>query len=405
MVVRPRFRAAVACLALGLMSWLAGCASPGQPQPPSLHLPGPVTNLVAERVGNEVRLTWDMPAISTQGDALRGPVTATLCRESGAATTAPAAATPASKSQRARGRKGSAATPAASAPACSAVQQFVVTPGPGHAVDPLSQALLAGPPTLLTYRVDLRNDRQRSAGPSAPAFSAAGPAPAGAGPLTLVPHREGILVRWTPRPSDAGMELRRTLVNASAEASATKVRGALPMGNSAARSTPREVSLQAVTAGAGGTTGTDAGGMLDRTARNGEMYSYIAQRVSTLTLAGRRLEVRGVASPAASITFRDTFPPQPPTGLVSIPGGGFGAGASIDLSWDAGPEADLLGYYVYRGIDGAAFERVTSAPVSVPAFRDLHVVAGHRYTYRVTALDQRRNESAAGASVEETLRN
>ena len=38
-----------------------GCAAPGPPQPPSLELPQPVTDLKAVRKGDKVLLAWTLP--------------------------------------------------------------------------------------------------------------------------------------------------------------------------------------------------------------------------------------------------------------------------------------------------------------------------------------------------------
>jgi len=63
----------------------------------------------------------------------------------------------------------------------------------------------------------------------------------------------------------------------------------------------------------------------------------------------------------------------------------------------------VLGYNVYRS-SGGEFVKVTAEIVPVPSFRDMHAEPGQQYTYRVTAVDQRGNESAPGASATETLR-
>jgi hypothetical protein len=172
----------------------------------------------------------------------------------------------------------------------------------------------------------------------------------------------------------------------------------VPLSPGAPKAPPREVTLQA------DHTAADPAGMIDTTILDGNTYTYVAQRLQVIVLAGRTLEVRGDSSPVATFTYKDTFPPKPPTGLVLIPGGGFGEAPSIDLSWDANLERDMLGYNVYRSQDTAAFTRLTAEPVPAPAFRDMHVEPGHKYTYRVTAVDQRRNESPAGPVVAETLR-
>ena len=43
--------------ALGILSIISGCGTPGAPMPPSLKLPDPVTDLSALRTGNQVSLT------------------------------------------------------------------------------------------------------------------------------------------------------------------------------------------------------------------------------------------------------------------------------------------------------------------------------------------------------------
>ena len=66
---------------------LAGCASPGQPRPPSLDLPEPVKDLTAERIGNEVHLHWTTPEKTTDRIAIKGSMTAAICRIAAPSTT------------------------------------------------------------------------------------------------------------------------------------------------------------------------------------------------------------------------------------------------------------------------------------------------------------------------------
>jgi fibronectin type 3 domain-containing protein len=108
--------------------------------------------------------------------------------------------------------------------------------------------------------------------------------------------------------------------------------------------------------------------------------------------------------------MRDTFPPPPPSGLEAIPGGAGAADRSIDLSWTPDNDADLAGYFVYRqevdpqGQVTGTVTRLNTIPVVGPAYRDQTVLPGHRYAYRVTAVDTAGNESAPSADVQETLR-
>jgi hypothetical protein len=154
----------------------------------------------------------------------------------------------------------------------------------------------------------------------------------------------------------------------------------------------------------------DTGGTIDHTAQTGQTYRYTAQRVRSLSLGGHALELRSVVSPPATVIMRDTFPPHAPSGLEAVPGGVTAADRSIDLSWTPDTDADLAGYFVYRqevdekGVVAGTATRLNITPVAGPAYRDQTAMAGHRYAYRVTAVDTAGNESAPSAEVQENLR-
>ena len=48
-----------------------GCGTPGAPQPPSLNLAKPVSDLKAVRIGNQVNLTWTVPTHTTDNATFR----------------------------------------------------------------------------------------------------------------------------------------------------------------------------------------------------------------------------------------------------------------------------------------------------------------------------------------------
>ncbi len=370
--------------------WLltTGCANPGPPRPPSLHLPRPVTDLSAERVDGEVRLHWTNPSKSTDGLPVQPTMIAELCRSA------------------ARVRE-----------ICRPVQQIAVAPGkPGEWIDRLPPALAEGPPALLIYRIRLRNGSGHDAGPSAPAFAAAGSAPPPVTGLQARPWPEGALVEWTRVPGAAPVLLDRTAVAApgagAAAAPPPPPRTANPTflgagsgaGSGAASGAGSAVQLRAADA-----AGTDPGGTEDRTAGQGLRYRYTAARVREADLEGHRVTLRSHSSAPVFVSVRDIFPPQPPSGLASVPGAPGARAAEISLSWEPSPEPDLLGYNVYRTAAGAgpppppgAWVRLNREPLAAPAFRDEHVTAGTRYLYRVTAVDRSGNESQPGPSLGET---
>ena len=387
-----------ALLPLGFMLALEiGCASQGPLQPPSLHLPAPAEKLTAERVGTQVLLSWTTPAKTTDGDLIKGAISANICLD-----TAPSA-TPPPVAKKGRRNKKTATNPATPAATCNAVAHLNLTPGPSKAITELSPTLSAGSPSLIAYSIELQNANGHSAGPSAPVYVAAGSAPPSITALTISARRESAVIRWNPEPGSSLMELKRTLI-ATAEGPVSAApppasKSPAPFSPARSKAPPRELVLRPDVKSA-----KDPGGISDPSVRDGDTYTYVAQRVATVTLEGHTLELRSPASAPITFAYRDTFPPKPPTGLVLVPGGGFGEPPSIDLAWDASFESDLLGYNVYRGDGDAAFIKLNPEPLPSPSYRDLHVEPGRQYTYRVTAIDQRHNESPPSAIASESLR-
>jgi len=385
-----RFFVCLLPLALAL-----GCASPGPPLPPSLNLPKPVEKLSAERVAGEVRLTWTTPATTTDGEKIKGPMTAVVCLNTANPGVVLAADTSRKSSKKS---KRTAATAPTNVAPCNAVAQVAAVPGAGSAV---AAVPAAGPAALAGVRIDLRNAAGRSAGPSAEVLVAVGAAPPDVGQVKVLARREGVLVEWRADAAGSAVELRRTLTATSTgpvtkDETAKRDKAPTPFSPGASKSEAVDLMLRADATG-------DAGGMVDRSAVDGSSYTYVAQRVRRVTLDGHELELRSAASVPVSITYKDVFPPKAPTGLELVPSGGFGDAPSIDLSWDANAENDVLGYNVYRAENGE-FVKVNAELLPAPAYRDLRVEPGHTYSYRVTAVDQRQNESAPGAAIRETLR-
>ncbi len=351
---------------------LAGCASPGPPLPPSLKLPEVVSDLAAVRVGNEVRLSWTTPARTTDKLKIQGAITAEICRETAVA---------ASPRQPVGG----------STPCSPVVRSLVVSPGASEASDTMSATLVAAPARSIAYRVQLRNLAGRTAGPSLPVYVASGPAPPRVDGLRATAAKSGAVLEWRAETADA-VELERSAVGASS--------GSSPVAK------PAQFRVSAASG--------DPGGAVDRTAVTGQTYRYTAERVRTVVLDGRSLEVRSVPSAAVTVAMVDVFPPNAPTGLVAAPGfSGESAGVTgqaqrpvVDLSWEPGIEARIAGYRVYRremrGDVPGPWRKLNAELVTVPAYRDTTVESGRRYGYRVTAVDAAGNESGPGNEVVET---
>ncbi|MEO6982577.1 MAG: hypothetical protein ABI072_05620 [Edaphobacter sp.] len=378
-----------------LLPLALGCASPGPPRPPSLYLPAVVSDLTAQRIGDTVQLGWTTPSRTTDDLDVPHALTAEICRES-----SPASALPARQSTK----------------NCISFKRLAVSPGPSQTIDPLPPSLTHDPVALLSYRIQIFNSNGRSAGHSPEAFTLSGEAPPPVARLRATLIRSGVQFEWQPQPSPAPVRLDRLLVAAPAPRPTPKDASRTKQQMNLAQSSPAEARLQAPA------QVSDPGGIIDRTAQRDQTYRYTAQRVRTVALAGHRLELRSLSSPAVTVVMRDTFPPVPPAGLAAIPSGdnpanpsgnlpgNLSSNLSIDLSWEPVPDTDVAGYIVYRqdvdatGTPTGSFTRLTVTPVVGPAFSDRSVLPGHSYIYRVTAIDNTGNESAPSAHIRETLR-
>lgn len=346
--------------ALLLYGWLTGCGTPGAPQPPSLNLPDQVTDLAATRTANRVTLTWTMPKRNTDRTAIKGNVTAQVCRREGTGT-------------------------------CKAVADQPASPGkPAGYTDQLPDLLASGEPRPVSYFVELLNKKNRSAGLSNGAAVLAGVAPGAVEGLNAEVRKQGVVLSWTPDGEKAPVRLVRKLMTPPPAKSA---RGPL-------EAAPEPVN-QAMLVEAG----VEQGRALDATAHFKESYEYRAQRVVRVDWNGKTLELAGELSAPIEVSVKDLFPPAAPSGLAAVASaGGAGTGPYIDLSWQPNSEVDLAGYLVYRREDGGGWQRISPAMPSVePAFHDLQVQLGHSYRYAVTAVDKGGHESERSSEAEEMV--
>ena len=344
---------------------MAGCGTPGAPQAPSLKLPDPVTDLSAERTGNQVTLTWTMPKKNTDKLLIKENVQARVCRKEGIGPCVTAGAD--------------------------------VTLGPsadGVFNETLPAALASGTPRPVTYFVELKNRKGRSAGLSNEAEILAGVAPAPVRGLSAENRKAGVALHWAANASgteETVIRLHRKLLTSQALKAKTQDNLTAPP--------PEAVDQNLVVADA------QAGQAIDKDIRLGETYEYRAQRVARFTIGGESLELAGPLSDAVRIEAADVFPPAVPTGLAAVATAAEdGRAAAIDLSWQANADSDLAGYRVYRLKDDGTWQRISPVgPLIGPGFHDEHVEAGHTYRYAVTAIDQTGHESARSEPTEETM--
>jgi len=338
---------------------LTGCGSQGNPLPPSLELPKPVSDLKAVRKGDKVRLTWTAPRETTDKLRIKEPGKTRVCRSAAA----PAAMECMEVAE----------PPAGQAPASAAA---------GY-TDTLSRELQEQNPTgFAVYTVEVTNARDRSAGPS-----------------------NAVRVPLAPTlPPPTGLEARVTAEGIALSFS--------PPSPPAVAQDPFTHSLRIYRRAAGATAETVAGELplpappsfLDKNVEWEKSYQYNITTVTKIAPpGGTPVEVEGDDSSTVEIVARDSFPPATPTEVQAVTSSAVGGQSFIDLTWTPNNEADLAGYNVYRREGDAQPQKINAEPVKTPAFRDSSVSPGQTYLYSVSAVDLRGNESGRSEETSESV--
>jgi hypothetical protein len=362
--------------ALGIASvgLLSSCGTPGIPEPPSLELARPVTDLRAMRKGNEVHLTWSIPEITEDHQTFRHAGSTRVCRSLGSplracgapiVELAPQPASTQHISSRRRLTKSQLPTP----------QQEAYT-------DQLSATLeMQSPTSNLNYAVSVLNSYGKSAGlsnqvqvPSAPTL----PAPAN---LSAHLSANGVELTWRAvRPSKEvpGIKYEYRIYRRDVATNRDSVAGEIPMSADASASF------------------LDTGFEWEKT------YDYRVTVVTVVDHSGASEQVEGDDSAPVRVVARDVFPPAAPTGLQAVFSGP-GQKPFVDLIWAANTEADLAGYNVYRRQTSGEPSKINTGLVKTPAYRDADILPGHEYFYSITAVDARGNESQRSEEASEKV--
>jgi hypothetical protein len=352
----------------------ASCGTPGIPEPPSLELARPVTDLKATRKGNEVHLAWSIPELTEDHQIFRHAGPTEVCRSLGSPLRA-------------------CGTPIVKLPPQPASTQHISsrrrltksqlpTPPQETYTDQLSASLeMHSPTSNLTYAVSVLNSFGKSAGlsnqvqvPAAPTL----PAPAD---LSAQLSANGVELTWKP-------------VSPSKEVPGVKYEY---------RIYRRDVaSNHDVIAGETPVSANTISSFLDTGFEWEKTYDY---RVTVVTVVDRTEgpeQVEGDDSAPVRVVARDVFPPAAPTGLQAVFSGP-GQKPFVDLIWAANNETDLAGYNVYRREAASEPSKINTELVKTPAFRDSNVLPRHEYLYSVTAVDLRGNESPRSEEASERV--
>jgi hypothetical protein len=360
----------IALMALCLL--MVACAQTGQPLPPSLELPKPPSDLRASRKGNLVTLTWSEPTLTTDRQSVRYLGPTQVCRSSESEITvcgSPAATLPAPPS-----------TTPKRAPHHTSQKSDTPHPPPETYTDTMPAAMQQpNPAAEITYAVEVLNPDSRGAGLSnrihVPAIATLAPPNDLSAELT----GDGVVLTWTsagesqiiPNASAANspsLQLRYRVYRRNESTGKDAIAGEVPVGE------PGPAHF------------TDSGLEWEKT------YFYRITGVSIIKQPDTEVQVEGDDTPPVRVVAHDIFPPAVPTGLQAA-FSGEGQKPFIDVIWAPVTNADLAGYNIFRSEDGGAAIKLNSELVKSPAYRDFSVTSGKTYTYSVSAVDVRGNES------------
>ena len=343
---------------------LASCAQLGPPLPPSLELPKPPTDLRSSRKGNQITLTWSEPTRTTDRQSVRyiGPTLVCLSLEYEMTECgSPAAMLPA---------------PSVVAPKSNPATQTYTTTLPA-AMQPLD------PAAEVTYAVEVLNRNARGAGLSnrvhVPAVATLPPPPDLAAELT----GDGVVLRWTSAGESQNvpnLQHRYRIYRRDESSGKDAIAGEVPIPTTE----PGPVHF------------TDSSFEWEKT------YLYRITAVTIIKRPDSEVQVEGDDTPPVRVIAHDVFPPSVPTGLQAA-FSGEGQQPFIDLIWAPVTSVDLAGYNIYRSEGSGPAIKLNSDVVKSPSYRDNDVASGKTYTYSVSAVDVRGNESQRSEPTSESV--
>jgi hypothetical protein len=344
---------------------MVACAQTGPPLPPSLELPKPPADLRASRKGNRVTLNWSEPTLTTDRQSVRYIGPTLICRSAEpeitvcgnpVATVAPS----------------STATQNPAAKHSTANKSQTPRSAPQSYTDTLPSSLQQqNPAAEITYAVEVLNRNARGEGLSnrvhVPAIATLPPPSDLAAELT----GDGVVLTWTiPREStiSPGVQVRYRIYRHDETSGKDAIAGEIPADPGPAHFTDSSFDW-------------------------GSTYLYRVTAVSIVKLPdSTEVQIEGDDTAPLPIVARDIFPPSIPTGLQAAYSGE-GQKPFIDLIWAPVTNADLAGYNIYRREANGPAVKLNPELVKSPAYRDTAVASGKTYTYSVSAVDARGNES------------
>jgi hypothetical protein len=363
---RPNLLAST--ILLTILIGFIGCGVPGAPQPPSLRLPKPVSDLTGTRKGDRVLLTWTPPTQTIDGENLRHAGTTEICRGVNEF--------PMIRCNEKVGTLGDAQIEHWTKGTMAGRREFT---------DDIPQSLPQQYPLgQATYALRDLNSNGQAAGLSNQVRVSLAPTLPPPESLKGDVTADGVNLTWAVTGTPVQNPKLRYLYRVFRQSLIDEKKPEMIVG---------EVPLN----------GEQSLAFLDRNIEWEQHYSYRVAPITQVELPGKEsAEVEGDDTPPIEVFAHDIFPPATPTGVQAV-FSGVGQKSFIDLTWAPNLESDLAGYNVYRHEQGNKPEKINFELVKTPTFRDVNVLPGHEYFYSVSAVDLRNNESGKSEETSEKV--
>jgi hypothetical protein len=369
----------------------AGCGKKGPPLAPLSRIPEGVSALAVQRVGDDVFLTFRVPARNVDGSqppALTGvdvlaltadaPPSDAVFLQRGARIASLMVVVPPAKN-----------TKKATAP--FQLPAGALAPGDemtvSETLDAQTRAAASAAGTMRRYYMAVASGpRRRSGVPGKAASVSIDSPPAPPSVVDLEYGADDVSVSWSASAGAAGYNVYRSASAEPVQSATEPIPGASAAGK-AARPVP-----------------TNAKPLEKPPYREPVVFGQqVCYRIRALRTEAIGELSEGYASAPVCRTPRDTFAPAPPVDVSARAGTG-----EITVIWSANSEPDLGGYLVLRGRAGDdTLLPITASPVKETRFVDRNVTPDERYVYAVVAVDSQSpvpNRSAPSASDEATAR-
>ena len=351
-------------LIIGLiLSVIAGaCGKIGEPLPPLSTIPRPVLDLMVQQEGQKMTLSWTMPQFNVDGSSA-GTISAINIY------------------RLIRHRDNSS-------PNFSSVN-FDSNPWKSVQYRELNDQNAQGKIVFLdlledlkpeesidrdvSYALEVLNNKQKSAGFSNVVTLSIFPVPLPPTTLNFVLNERFIEIRWIP--SGKGIDGSKVMLEVKFNVYRSEHSGVY-------ESTPINA------------TPILGNYFRDRSTGLGKK-TYYKVRAVVKTPQGL---IESQDSNEASIINNDIYPPTIPKQITIV-----STQTSLDLIWFPNSEIDIAGYHIYRKEKKSRFIRISSDLIRQTSFSDSTVKKGTTYFYKVTAIDQSKNESGYSEVVSDAI--